>query len=53
LDETVSGWSLLETSGRIAEKVADNIRAKGHFDPHQQAEDMTAPTIIRTPQNNL
>src|SRR6202040_4228190 len=25
---------------------ADNIRANGRHDPHQQAEDMTAPTII-------
>src|ERR1700730_7628127 len=26
---------------------ADNIRANGRHDPHQQAEDMTAPTIKR------
>jgi hypothetical protein len=25
---------------------------KGIFDPHPQAEDMTAPAINRTPQNN-
>jgi hypothetical protein len=31
---------------------ANNIRAKGYFDPHPQAEDMTAPTINHTPQNN-
>jgi hypothetical protein len=26
---------------------ADNIRANGRHDPHQQAEDMTASTIKR------
>jgi hypothetical protein len=31
---------------------ADNIRANGRHDPDQQAEDMTAPAIQRTPQNN-
>ena len=31
---------------------ADNIRANGRHDPHQQAEDMTAPTIKRNAAKN-
>jgi hypothetical protein len=36
---------------RLGKGSADNIRAGGRHNPHQQAEDMTAATTIATPKN--
>jgi hypothetical protein len=36
----------------LGQGISGQHQGHGRHDPHQQAEDMTAPTIIAPPQNN-